>query len=278
MRLLCLLSVAVVFASGCASTKTEKTTGAARAFTVRRDFVYTPADWPRALQADLYQPEGAGPFPGVVLIYGGSWSSGDNRWHMRLLARKLARQGFVVLSPTYRGAPEFRYPAPVDDLRAAVRWLRVNASELRLASDKIAAYGFSAGGHLAGLLATLDGPPAVRVQALVAASAPADLSLYPGGKVLPRFLGATFAERPDLFRAASPVTHVSPDDPPVFLYHGTADRTVAPEHSRVFKTALDRAGVRNELRWAEGRGHASMLLLEGSSEDAAIAFLKATLR
>lgn len=232
------------------------------------DVAYTPDTWPRALKADIYQPKSAGPWPAILVIYGGSWSSADHRWQMRLLAGRLARRGFVVMTAQYRGTPEDRYPAPVDDLREAVKWLRTHAAEYQARPHRIAAFGFSAGGHLAAMAGTLDGPPAVRVQAVVAASAPADLALYPGGKILPRFLGATFAERPDLFRAASPVTYVSPDDPPVFLYHGTADTTVSPDHSRVFKAALDRAGVRNELRWIEGRGHAGVLLRGGTAEAA----------
>ena len=214
----------------------------------------------------------------MLLIYGGSWNSEDHRWQMKLIAQKLAGRGFVVMNAAYRGTPEFRYPAPVDDLREALRWLRTHAVEHRIAPDKVAAYGFSAGGHLAELIGVLDGPPEVRVQAVVAASAPSDLALFPGGKILPRFLGGTFAQIPEVFRQASPITYVTRDDPPFFIYQGTDDKTVSPEHSKVFKAALDRAGVRNELRWVEGRGHASVLLFGGAAEDAAIDFLDATLR
>lgn len=197
---------------------------------------------------------------------------------MRGLGRKLARRGFIVMSVTYRGAPEFRHPAQIDDLHEAVRWLRGHAPELKLDPDKIGAYGFSSGGHLAALLGTLDGIPEVRVQAVVAAGAPADLTLYPGGEILPRLLGATFADQPELYRAASPVTHVSADDPPVFLYHGTNDKTVSPDHAKAFKAALDQAKVPNKLFWLEGRGHATTLLFGGAAEDAAIDFLDAHLR
>jgi len=247
-------------------------------YATQSDIVYTPAGWPRAMQADLYRPTGPGPWPAVLLIYGGSWNSADHRWQMSLLARKLARRGFVVMNAAYRGAPAFRYPAPVDDLREALRWLRAHAAENQVSPDKIATYGFSAGGHLAALVGMLDGPAEVRVQAVVAASAPTDLTLYPGGEILPRFLGGTFREIPEVFRQASPVTYVTADDPPVFIYHGTDDKTVSPDHAKAFKAALDRAGVRNELRWVEGRGHASLLLLGGAAEDAAIDFLDTALR
>ena len=241
------------------------------------DVIYTPPGWPKDLPADLYQPTGGGPWPAVLLIYGGGWASADHRWQMRALARKLARRGYFVMNASYRGTPEFRYPAPVDDLREALVWLRAHKAEYRL-NGKVATYGYSAGGHLATLLGTLDGPPEVRVQAVVGVSAPTDLTLYPGGDILPRFLGTTYQANPKLYRDASPVAHVAPGDPPVFLYHGTADKTVSPEHARVFKAALDRAGVRNQLFWVEGRGHGTMLWFNGAAEAAAIAFLDGTLR
>lgn len=247
-------------------------------FSKTSDVVYTPADWPQPLQADLYRPKGNAVRPAVLLVYGGSWSSADHRWHMTLLARKLARHGFVVMNAAYRGTPEFRYPAQVDDLREALRWLRAHAAEYGVAPARIGVYGFSAGGHLAAMLGTRDGPPEVRVQAVVAASAPTDLTLYPTGEILPRFLGATYAENPALYREASPITHITSDDPPFFLYHGTDDKTVSPNHTKVFKAALDRAGVRNEVRWLEGRAHASVLIFGGEAEDAAIDFLIQALR
>lgn len=277
-----LVMAAACFVAGCTALKTTLAPGSSGRVTTdyskTTNVVYTPTGWPRELLADVYQPAGDGPWPGVLLIYGGSWSSADHRWQMALLAKKLARRGFFVMNAAYRGTPDFRYPAPLDDLQEALRWMRAHGSQYRLNRDKIATYGFSAGGQLAALIGTLDGPPDVRVQAVVAASAPTDLTLFPGGEILPRYLGATFAENPGIYRAASPVTYVTADDPPVFLYHGTDDTTVSPEHSKVFKAALDRAGVRNELHWVQGRGHATTLLFGGAAEDAALDFLDAALR
>lgn len=280
MRARC-FTFAALMLSGCATPGLNPALSAKRQatdFSVQSEVIYTPATWPRPLKADLYRPDGDGPWPAVLLIYGGNWSSADHRWQMKLLARKIAQRGFVVMSASYRGTPDFRYPAPVEDLREALRWLRSHAAEQRVDPGKIATYGFSAGGHLAALLGTLDGPPDVRVQAVVAASAPTDLTLFPGGNILPAFLGGTFADIPQVFRQASPVTHLTADDPPVFLYHGTDDKTVSPEHAKVFKTALDRAGVRNELRWVQGRSHAGTLLCGGATAEAAIDFLDWVLR
>lgn len=266
--------------AGCATTKTPAGDAKRRDtdFAKRGEVVYTPGGWPRALRADVYQPRGAGPWPAVLLIYGGSWSDKDHRWQMRLLARKLAGRGYVVMIPAYRGTPEYRYPASLEDMREALRWLRGHAADYQVNPGKVAAYGFSAGGQLAALLGTLEGPPQVRVQAVVAASAPVDLTLKPTGEILPRYLGVGYEENPALYREASPVTHVSPDDPPVFIYQGTDDKMVWTEHSRMFKAALDRAGVRNELYWLKGRGHAGALIFGGAAEDKAIDFLDSVLR
>lgn len=269
----------VLLTLGCASKELRSSPNRMdTAYTKRIEIVYTPANWPAALKADLYQPKGSGPWPTVLLIYGGSWSSADHRWQMRLLARKLARRGFVVMNASYRGLPEFRYPAPVEDLREALRWLRAHASEYHLDPKKIATYGFSAGGHLAAQIGALDGPPEVRVQAVVAASAPTDFTLFPDDPTLARFVGASYANNPALFREASPVFHVTPDDPPVFIYHGTADKTVSPQHAKTFQAALERNSVRHELHWAPGRGHAGMLIFGGELENAAIDFLDEVLR
>src|SRR6185312_7813774 len=172
-RLLALLVVGVL--SGCAGAGSK---APAVAHHVKTDFskaaevVYTPDGWPRALRADVYQPRGVGPWPAVLLIYGGSWSADDHRWQMKRIARKLAGRGYVVMSAAYRGLPEDRFPAPWDDLREALRWLRAHAADYRVDPGKVAAYGFSAGGQLAALLGTLEGPAEVRVQAVVTASGP----------------------------------------------------------------------------------------------------------
>ena len=282
MQTLILMLVMLGLTTGCAQINSVPAgSGASRVSTEYRkiaDVTFTPSAWPKELKADIYQPKGEGPWPGVLLIYGGSWGSADHRWQMGLLARKLARRGFVVMNAEYRGLPEFRFPTPFDDMREALRWLRAHAADYHVKRAEIAAYGFSAGGHLAALLGTKPGPAEVRVQAVVAASAPTNLVLYPDGDILPHFLGGTIEENPAIYREASPITYVTADDPPFFLYHGTNDTTVSPGHSKSFKAALDRAGVRNELYWVKGRGHSTTLIFGGAAEDAAIDFLDRELR
>jgi len=277
-----LLALAVLLLSACAShigkPDTPPPKAVASSFTLLRDVIYTPSGWPQALKADVYQPDGKGAKPAVLLIHGGGWAAPDRREQMASIAERLAQRGYVVVNATYRFAPEYLYPAPVDDLREALKWMRANAAQYQVDPTRIAAMGYSAGGHLAAQLGVLDGPPTVRVQAVVDGAGPTDLRKYQGGTLVPQFLGGTQQQVPQRFIDASPVTHVSADDPPVFLYHGSWDTLVPDSHSRDFKAALDAAGVRAEWFKIIGRGHITAFFMDGEAIDAALAFLDRTLR
>ncbi len=239
-------------------------------FTVRRDIVYTPADWPAPVMGDLYRPVGAKSAPAVLLVHGGAWSGKDGRWQMTGIARKLARRGYVVFNVTYRLAPRWIYPAPVDDLKQAVKWLRTHAAAEGIDPQRISTYGYSAGGYLAALVG-LD--ETQHIQAIIAGGTPADLSLYPGGVLVPQFLGGTKQEIPERFREASPVYHVTRKSPPVFIYHGGADTLVPPEHAWEFIAALEKHKVPHEVYWIEGRDHITAFLFPAGAIDAAVDFL-----
>ncbi|CAM2802550.1 alpha/beta hydrolase [Rariglobus hedericola] len=265
-----------LFASmtGCASGSRQPAPARQTSYIRQDDIVYTPATWPQALEADLYLPKGAGPFPGVLLIYGGGWKPSDNRYQMKSIAKQLAARGYVVMNAAYRGAPAFTYPAPVEDLREALRWLHAHADEYRLRTDRVATFGYSAGGHLAALVGLMDGPPELRVQAIVAGGAPSDLTLYPGGDLVPAFLGGTIDQIPATFREASPINHISAGSPPVFLYHAGNDKLVPTEHAVRFEAALTAAGVSHEpVYWIKNRGHITGFLFDAGAEKAAITFL-----
>lgn len=272
-----LIAIAALLLSSCAShigkLDSAPPVPVVSTFTLTPDVVYTPPSWPQALKADVYQPTGAGVKPAVLLIHGGGWAAPDRRAQMASIAERLAQRGYVVVNASYRFAPEYLYPAPVQDLREALKWMRANAAKYQIKPDAIAAMGYSAGGHLAALLGVLDGPPEVRVQAVVDGAGPSDLRKYKGGTLVPQFLGGTQAQVPQQFTQASPVTHVSKDDPPVFLYHGSWDTLVPDDHSRDFKTALDAAGVHAEWFQIIGRGHITAFFSDGAAIDAALAFL-----
>lgn len=250
-------------------------------FDVIRDVVFTPEVWPQKLLADVYVPRGAGPWPGVLLIHGGGWSSGD-REQVKGIAERLARRGYIAFNTTYRLAPKHRFPAQLEDVQLALRWMQDHAADYRMRPERIGAFGYSAGAHLAAMLGTLstarDSAPEPRLAAVVAGGTPSDLTKFSGGKLVPQFLGTTLEENPELFKLASPVHHISPNDPPFFIYHGGSDLLVSVDHAEDLHAALSNAGVRSELFILRGRGHIGAFLTDGPAFSAAAAFLDRELR
>lgn len=252
-------------------------------FTVERDVVYARRG-DRELTADVYAPEGAGPFPGVVLIHGGGWYRKTDS-DMERAAKILARRGYVAVNIRYRLAPEAIFPAQIHDCKEAVRWVRRDAARLKVDPDRIGAFGYSAGAHLAAMLGVTGpgdgleepGEASARVQAVVAGGIPADLTRYPKSDMVARFLGTTFGKDPELYGRASPVRYVSADDPPVFLYHGLWDRLVEPEQTRLFQKSLQKAGVPVEVYLLRGMGHVPVYLFNRSALEAGADFLDRSL-
>lgn len=211
------------------------------------------------------------------MVHGGGWSS-RSRDDMRASAERFARAGFGVFNISHRFAPEFTYPAQLTDLQAAVSWMRQNADQLGLNPDWIAGYGYSSGAHLVALLGLLDPASAhyqagTDLQALVLGGAPTDLRRFQGGKLIPQFLGTDFENGFPIYAEASPVTHLSSDDPPTFLYHGGMDALVSADYAREFSAAASQVGVPTELYIAPLHGHVSMFLLRAGAEQKAIRFL-----
>lgn len=228
-----------------------------------RVVVYTPANWPAALSGDLIVPDGAPPtggWPAAVVLHGGAWHKGD-RGHSRGMARRLADAGFVALAVDYRLVPEAIYPAQVLDVQQAIRWLRDNAATLAINPARLALWGSSAGAHLAALTASLSPgdrlfDPQARVQAVVGGGTPTDFRDGGGGnRSLASFLGERWHTGSTVFIEASPIAHATSDDPPVFLFHGDADRTVPVSQATAYRDALTAAGVANALVQIAGAGH-----------------------
>ncbi len=252
--------------------------GVRSGFTVTKNIIYTPVDWPEPVRGDLYRPRSASQASAVLLIHGGGWTGEDGRWEMTSIARKLAQRGYVVLNVTYRLAPRWIYPAPVDDLREAVKWLRTHAVEQGIDPTRIATFGYSAGGHLAAMVGFLEGAESSHIRAVVAGGAPADLMLYPGGTLVPQFLGGTQKQIPQRFKAASPVNHISSQSPPTFVFHGTHDQLVPPEHALAMLAALEKNHVEHEVYWVQGRDHVATFLFPANAVNAAIDFLDRRMR
>ncbi|MFN5329690.1 MAG: alpha/beta fold hydrolase [Planctomycetota bacterium] len=236
---------------------------------IRKDVPYLGTD--RAEKGDLYLPpvDSTKPRPAVVIIHGGGWTSGDKGAKREInIGTTLANAGYVCLSINYRlqtkdGPPA--WPGNLHDCKVAVRYLRVHANDLNIDIKNIGVIGGSAGGHLAAMVGltgdnkTLDpvGPysgVSTRVQAVVDMYGP----MADDSKRLERLVpivGATFSNKPDAFRAFSPLNHIDASDPPVLILHGTADTTVDVADSERFAAALKKAGTRHELVIIPGAPH-----------------------
>jgi acetyl esterase/lipase len=223
------------------------------------------------LKLDLARPkEGEGPFPAIVCIHGGGWVRGDRK-QLTQTVEALARSGFVAVTIDYRLAPEYHFPAPIEDCKTAVRWLRANAKDYRIDTDRIGVVGFAAGAHLACLLGVtgrddgLEGSggnaeQSSRVQAVASFFGPTDLA-WPHwnkevveGNLVP-LLGGTLKEKPELYRKASPLTYARKDAPAFLFFHGTEDQTIPLEQSERFATKLHDLGNTAILVKVEGEGH-----------------------
>lgn len=191
----------------------------------------------------------------MLVVHGGSWVRGTRR-RTRHIATRLAGAGYVAFNIEYRLAPEHTFPAPLQDCKDAVRWMRANAERFRIDPTHIGGFGYSAGGHLVALLATtqvedgLDGDvpadaPSARIQAAVVGGAPIDLRELPPNPFVRSFLGSHLDEA--TYIAASPISYLGPDDPPTFIYHGELDVVVSDAQARAYAAALARAGVPYEL-------------------------------
>lgn len=261
---------AALLLSACISHQGRRTTAeidvvAPLAVQTMTDVVYTPKDWPKELTADVYKPQGAGPFPAVVMIHGGGWK-GRSRDDMNDISAQVAEHGYVVMNVTYRFAPRWHFPAQLQDIQQAVLWLRGHATELKVQSDRIGTWGYSAGAHLAAL-AGVTGPKdkwyveGTRIQAVVAGGTPVDLRYYKNSSLINGLTGVAYDEDPELWREASPIALVTADDPPTFLYHGTFDFTVGDDNAYAMYEALNAAGVPAELYLVRGLEHLSTFMV-----------------
>lgn len=234
----------------------------------------------RPLQLDVWVPPAASPPPLVVWIHGGAWLSGDRRYLPETLRPEqlfdaLRAAGLAVATVDYRHAREAPFPAQLHDVKAALRYLRAYSGELGVDATRVGAWGESAGGHLAALLAlTADRPDLEGAIGLPGRAGPVDAVVDWYGvtdpDALPRFppAVATSMQLPglpqDLLLAgadpathddAAPVRQVRPGAPPFLVLHGTADRLVPFAQSDALVSALRRVGAVAELDPVDGADH-----------------------
>ncbi len=241
----------------------------------------------------IYPHEGQDkPWPCIVWICGGGWLQMDHHAHVPNLA-DLAREGFVVASVQYRLSNDIPFPGPLEDVKAAIRYLRKNASRYNIDPDKFGVSGESAGGQLAGMVAVtgthreFDKGEHLEYSSAVQAACPwymvSDLSAFPPGDkpgLSPeaRMIGDLPSDSPDLVKRASPVSYVSANCPPCLLFHGTDDHVVPYDQSIRFHDALEKAGVPVTLYSVEGADHADENFFQKPVMDIMTAFFKEQLQ
>jgi acetyl esterase/lipase len=235
--------------------------------TIEKDVVYSQGS---RLMMDVARPKGAGPFPAVLAIHGGGFRAGERASYLPTMLR-LAQHGYVAATVDYRLAPRSQFPAALQDVKAAVRFLRANATRFAVDPERVAAIGESAGAHLALMLGLTPGvaefeagganrEQSSRVACVVSWYAPADFArMYGKGEgadaIIPLFLGGNLENAKTEHLLASPLNWVTPLAPPVLAIHGTKDPEVPYEQSQWLVEQLQRAGARAELETIEGGGH-----------------------
>jgi acetyl esterase/lipase len=243
-----------------------------------RDVDYIGQKNPRQM-LDLFLPEkaSASPRPLVVFIHGGGWEGGNKTDGAGVLMPLLADGHYAGASIGYRLSQEKIWPAQIYDCKAALRWLQAHAEEHGYDAKKIALFGISAGGHLVSLLGTsagiaeLEGPvaegqkPAAPVTCVLNFCGPANFLTFPGkGSIIgeedvkgpiAKLLGGPMSQHLPAAKAASPVTYITPDDPPFLHIHGTKDSLVPYAQVKEFDAALETAGLSSTLITGTDAGH-----------------------
>lgn len=215
------------------------------------------------LKLDIAIPDATpGPHPLIVCLHGGGWSMGS-RGSFRKYLPQFANLGYAAAAIQYRLAPKHQFPAPIDDVHAAIGYLRANAHRWNLDPERVTILGASAGAHLA-LLAGIDNRSTFN--AIIDISGPTDLRDWQMGATAEAMLVKTTGKTSkglvhELLGAtdpavASPVAHVHKGIPPVLVIHWMQDQAVAAEQAQRLLNALAEAKVPHEAHWFEGKGHA----------------------
>jgi len=252
-----------------------------------------------AWKLDLVLPETPAPAPrprpALVFVHGGGWRSGDKRQGYFLQgALDYAQKGYVCISVNYRLTDEAPFPACIEDVKCAVRWLRANARQYQVDPNRIGAYGNSAGAHLVAMLGLAgpaaklegDGPyqdQSSGVQAVCCCATPTDFLNWGGpgqpfrgeGTLLPGPAETVEARK----KQASPISYVRRDAPPFLVIHGNADGTVPFSQGQSFAEALKKSGARDvTFLEVEGAGHGVFMQQQDIAHPALEKFFARTLR
>lgn len=270
----------------------------ANGVTVDADIAYSTISGYRPIILDLYRPARQGePLPLVIYIHGGGWANGHTRQSgafsdFTAVLADLSARGYVVASLEYRLSKEAPFPAAIDDVRTAIRYLRANAARFGLDGSHVAVWGGSAGGQLAALAALQCGSApsgddkSNAGQSDCVQAGAGWYGVYDFATMPQAIAGAENAYldcvKPDCpadrIKAASPAAHVDAKDPPMLLIHGTDDKVVPADQSRQFAVALKAAGVPVTLEIINGVGHSWIGADAAATRDASLRALDLTFR
>jgi acetyl esterase/lipase len=242
---------------------------------------------------DIYLPANAtGKIPLVIFIHGGGWLSNDKYadiGYMKKTVAEIVSSGFAMASIDYRFSTQAVFPAQMLDCNRAISFLYDNADKYGFDKNRFAVMGFSAGGHLASLvglsknnnISSFFMPGTSKLfnfKAVIDFYGPAELILFPGSndEKSPEaiLIGAAPLNRPDLAKAASPVTYVDKNDPPFLIIHGEKDELVSPNQSRLLSSWLSVAGVKNELIIVKDAPHFGVMFDSDEVRNKVMSFLR----
>jgi acetyl esterase len=201
-----------------------------------------------SLTLDAFVPEGKGPFPTVIIVHGGGFTKGDKQSFVKPLFDPLSKAGFTWFTINYRLAPQYTYPAQVEDVERAIEWVKAHAKEYKVDLKRIALTGESAGGHLVSMVGVQNKPKA-RVNAVIPFYGPHDLETRSREAKaitapIEAFLGVKEFNEASLkvLHDASPINYVKPGLPPFLLIHGTKDAQVDYKQSEMMQAKMKAVG------------------------------------
>jgi acetyl esterase/lipase len=246
---------------------------------------------------DIYLPAIAkGKLTLVIFIHGGGWLSNDkyaDMGYMKKTVAEIISSGFALASIDYRFSTQAVFPAQIQDCNRAISFLYDNADKYGFDKNRFAVMGFSAGGHLASLVGLsknnnisaffMHGTSRLfGFKAVVDFYGPAELILFPGSNDAKSpealLIGAAPLNRPDLAKAASPVTYVDKNDPPFLIIHGEKDELVSPNQSRLLSAWLNVSGVQNELLIVKDAPHYGVMFDSDEVRNKVMNFLRIQLK
>jgi acetyl esterase/lipase len=229
----------------------------------------------RELCLDAYDLESppSSPRPAIVFVHGGGWWTGHKKHFWAQAAYLALRYGLFSVCITYRLSKEAQFPAPIQDVKCAIRWVRSKSAEYKIDTERIAIAGGSAGGHLSALAATTKGVSeydgvgghrsfsshvnlAIILNGVLDLVDEAERRTEPGSGSMIGLMGGTLDEKPQAFRDASPFHRANQDVAPMLLLHGKQDVVVPWQQARDMHEKLLGLGVPSELEVYDGVGHA----------------------